>query len=143
MFAPTALAISALIAMSPSQGHQAESRFWLGDWQYIEAWKGANDKSTNFVVYTIEIENEGNKLMAHIDADGYMTFERIAAEVVIEKNSAKFFVHSHFLNFSDKYFEKGELLFEMVRVKGKVITIWHKISPPALRKSQVYFTRPL
>ena len=116
---------------------------WVGRWKFDECWPSKTGEVHNCVVYVLNIKPIGNKLIVDIDIDGYQILRRIRGVVrVTEKGIAIVFLGVR-KGDSGKIYEKEEVLVELNRHDGSVLTTWRTLQPmlDEYRSVGVYFQK--
>lgn len=106
---------------------------WAGRWEWQECWPSLAGDS-NCVFYELNIKQQGDKLITDFDMIGYMAFYHKRAIGKITKNGLRV-VYSATRkddgaeDIQVELFKKGDVLFELVRQKEEVVTVWKKLKP--------------
>ncbi len=92
----------------------------------------------------MNVTPDGNQYTLDIDIDGYQTMERIRAVGKVEGQSLRIFFQSIRQDHIErKKYLRGDVLLELSKVNGRVLTKWRSIEPELEqnKKDGVYFER--
>lgn len=120
--------------------HPAIDSPWLGTWEHSVRWKHLRGDHDDFEHYNLVVSHGHAGLEARLTADGRMPMIRARLTPVVHAKGVKF----HFAESSEPgipTFSPHELLFEWVRRKGNVITVWHGLVPTNARTAGLYFKK--
>jgi len=122
----------------------AQPELWIGRWHFEEIWPHIGGDFYDGIMYEMNIYKMGDKLVADLDIDSYMTLRRIAGEVIVTGNGIEIiFVAVREGDSHAQSFARGDILFALTREKDKINTRWEKLKPNRKEnlKSSVYFER--
>jgi len=119
--------------------------FWTGRWHFGESWSALNSTGIGeYVIYELDIRQANNHLVGNLTGNGFMTLMRVDAEIKPIKNGIQVILGSvRADDMSSKAYVKGDVLFELIREKNRVITRWKKLKAnlDENKKTDVHFVK--
>lgn len=106
---------------------------WVGRWDWQECWPSLTGDN-NCVFYELDIKQQEKNLVIDFDMTGYMANYHKMAQGKITPNKLQIIYSSTreeegSEDMGGDLFKKGEVLFELVKQKEKVLTRWKKLKP--------------
>lgn len=108
----------------------ASIKYWLGNWEFTECWQGVNKIEHPCIIYELHISQAGDQTIADLDLDGFQTMSRIRGAVERTTNGVRItFAGIREPGSFDNTYNAGDVLFELSRKNGRVLTTWKNMTP--------------
>lgn len=120
---------------------------WRGTYGFSEYPRRTVELGAMIAEHTIVIYQQGDKLVADVDADGYQTITRLRCDAEINGTRITLYFSSYREDNGFTPYKKGQALLTLERAsiggKTRILTYWLAYQPilGSLRNGRVYFTK--
>jgi hypothetical protein len=106
-----------------------EVNSWIGSYEFNEVPQKAIAGYDMLMVWHLEIKQENKDLMALVEVNGQQTNMVIQAKVLGDNQQIKLVFEKGIDGFGYDNLKKGDVLFELKKDLGKVLTKWVNLKP--------------
>ena len=117
---------------------------WIGNYTFEEVSPDAIEENPYIMrVYTIDIYEKGDKLIANITINGFQIAENIYAKVAGNSEKIDLIFSSEFSSNTTASYDDGDIILTFEKNADDIVTVWGKMQPMIIDniESGIYFQK--
>ena len=123
----TLILIAFTLLMSCSSSKNLDN--WIGEYKYNEKSTEALAGYNMIMMWNLNIYKENNDYYAKIEINGQQTFMVIKAKIDGDDDQIRLCFDKEVDGFGFDEFKDGDVLFQLKKDKGNLVTNWNKLTP--------------